>query len=510
MTKREFLKTNFTGISGLWLAMHGFRSFFNNSKEISENEKFYVDMHCHPTLKPIGKNKTVLNSSDPKDKNSIWYNDRVDPINKAENLALGFAAYSQSDFTKAVKGNLLVAGVSLYSPEVKFFDNKIGNGIFAREFENFVSQFGERRISLIENKNYNYFTDLEEQYNFLKQGSGQVVTIDNKKYKYELVKSYEDVLNARQDKECTTIAVTVNIEGGHCFGPGKNPEKESYPENLTLENVKKTKQWEFRPIYVTLAHHFYNELCGHTRSIPDELKEILDQSYGLNTGFTRSGLEVLNTLLDNSNNDRILIDVKHFSLKSRKEYYDMLDSDYFSDNIPIIFSHGGVNGLESFDKSGNNKPGSLFNEWDISVFDNEIVRIAKSKGLIGLNFDKRIMSNDEYLKIIPTTLSRANMLSHWSRLIWNNISHVGEICDKNNLPAWDNISLGTDFDGIINPIDGYWTFEEMPLFEKDLLIHASDYMKNPGVSSANIIPAEELVNKIMQTNALAFLRNNLK
>lgn len=509
MTKREFIQSNLLGLFGLWLAMSGFRPPRGRLKSMPGEDYFFVDIHNHPTLKPIGKSPLKLNSDNPDEKNSIWYNDRIGFLKKAENLSLGFAAYTQSDFTATVKGNLRVSGVSLYAPEVKFFENKIGKSIFGKEFQTFVSQFGEKRIQAIENRNYDYFTDLEEQYNFLVQNNGHVVTIDDQKYRYILVKNYQDILDALQNKECATLAVFTNIEGGHCFGPGKEPVLNPYPESKVLENVKKIKQWEFRPLYVTLAHHFYNELCGHTRSIPDELKKILDQSYGLNSGFTPTGRKVLNILLDNSNNDRILIDVKHFSLKCRSEYYKMLDTDYSTEQIPIVFSHGGVNGLESFDKSGTQIPHSLFNEWDISLFDDEIVRIAKSKGIIGLNFDKRIMSNDAYLKTIPKSLSRPNMLAHWSKLIWNNIRHIGEVCDKNNLPAWDIISLGTDNDGIINPIDGYWTFEEMPYFASDLLYHANEYLQNPRISSDNKISPEELVQKVMNTNAMMFLKRSL-
>ena len=42
---------------------------------------------------------------------------------------------------------------------------------------------------------------------------------------------------------------------------------------------------------------------------------------------------------------------------------------------------------------------------------------------------------------------------------------------------WGIQSLGTDFDGIIDPIDGYWTAEQIDYLDDYLLMHAYNYVK---------------------------------
>ena len=67
------------------------------------------------------------------------------------------------------------------------------------------------------------------------------------------------------------------------------------------------------PWFVTFSHHFYNELCGHARSLRKIIGKLTNQEEGINTSFTPLGLEVLDILLDKNNGRRILIDVKHMS-----------------------------------------------------------------------------------------------------------------------------------------------------------------------------------------------------
>jgi hypothetical protein len=64
------------------------------------------------------------------------------------------------------------------------------------------------------------------------------------------------------------------------------------------------------PWFVTFSHHFYNELCGHARSLRSIIGKITDQEDRINSDFTPLGLEVLDILLDKSDGRRILIDIK--------------------------------------------------------------------------------------------------------------------------------------------------------------------------------------------------------
>ena len=86
----------------------------------------YVDIHCHSTLKPFGK--CFNQNNDISKKNIIWYYDPQTFDDKLVEYMLGFARYSQSNFTASAFGNVFILGVSLYAPEVAFFNNKLGDG----------------------------------------------------------------------------------------------------------------------------------------------------------------------------------------------------------------------------------------------------------------------------------------------------------------------------------------------------------------------------------------------
>ena len=103
---------------------------------------YYVDIHCHSTLKPFGQNFNQNN--DISKKNSIWYYDPPTFDDKLIEYILGFSRYSQSNFTAAAFGNAFVMGVSLYAPEVAFFNNKLGDGKISSDLENFITLFGEQ------------------------------------------------------------------------------------------------------------------------------------------------------------------------------------------------------------------------------------------------------------------------------------------------------------------------------------------------------------------------------
>ena len=471
------------------------------------NLNYYVDIHCHPTLKPFGQTFTGTPGTAEDDPTSIWFYDPPKLADKVIDIALGFAPYSQSNFTAAVYGDVLVMGVSIYSPEISFFDNKLGESEFSEEMESIISGFGVKRIREICNNNYDYFEDIKGQYEFLKKLHNQTVWINHRRAKYIIANSYNDIKNAMEESEHLTLAIILSIEGGHSLGCGYpgNPLTRHSKEHV-MKHVEEIKSWEFPPFYITLAHHFYNELCGHTKSLYPPFDSIIDQSVGMNTSIRKLGYQVIDKLLDDSNGNRILIDVKHMSRQARKKYYHLLDTKYQNKDIPVIFSHGGVNGLGNFSGSGNNTRATVFNEWDINLFDEEIIRIASSRGIFGLNFDQRIMASRSAIRDARGSFTRHKMLYNWSKLIWNNIQHIAQVLDNANFEAWNNIVIGSDFDGVINPVNGFWTVEEMKQFEDYLMMHAYNFMNEGLLKSKNRLQSDEIVYKIMRENALGFFK----
>ena len=96
------------------------------------------------------------------------------------------------------------------------------------------------------------------------------------------------------------------------------------------------------------------------------------------------------------------------------------------------------------------------------------------------------------------------------RLLWRQIAHIAEVLNKADQNAWDIQSLGSDFDGMVNPLNGFWTFEELGDMKEYLIPIAEDYMiKNSGnFSKANQLPAKDIIEKFSSKNALSFLEHN--
>jgi len=470
--------------------------------------KYFADIHTHPTMKSYGQSFPLKeNSKKISSKSSIWYYDPPNLFDKFIELLGGIVKYRQSSFSSMGFGNTGIVFASLYPVERGFFDNKLGKGDFNDMLLNFVTSVGKKRIDFIQSIT-DYFPDLENEYHFLKQMDGQTVKLaDRSFYKYGIARNATDVdtilnLDTLQEKKANAIAVILTIEGAHVFGTGIKPQTNPANRNYVLGNVDKVKNWEHRPVFMSLAHHFYNELCGHAQSLTGIVKKATDQTYMMNTGFTTLGKEVVDKLLDNSEGKRILIDIKHMSRTSRLEYFNMLETKYKEEDIPVIVSHGAV--------IGGAKDKHLFLDDDINFYDDEIIEVARTNGLFGVQLDERRIAaaGDTQLKK-SHALERRKALFHSSLLAWRQIQHIAELLDSNGLFAWGIQSLGSDYDGMINPINGYLTAENYPTLSDYLLMQAHNYMKaNSGKLSQpyNRIDPEEIVNRIMGENAYHFLK----
>ena len=96
-----------------------------------------------------------------------------------------------------------------------------------------------------------------------------------------------------------------------------------------------------------------------------------------------------------------------------------------------------------------------------------------------------------------------------SELLWNQIQHILEVLDNKGHFAWDCMAIGSDFDGIIDPLNGFWTSEELPFLADFLERHAYNYMKDAKLKvKKNKIDADEIIERIMSLNGHNFLKTN--
>jgi microsomal dipeptidase-like Zn-dependent dipeptidase len=450
-----------------------------------------------------------IQSTEITNPSNLWYFNPPSFFDKILNSIATITKFKQSDFSSAIFGDEGILFVSLYPPEKGFFNNKLGSDILSDLPLNFVTGLGKNRINYIQTHS-NYFNDLCNEYSFLKSNNGLLVRIGNKIATYVIITGYSDLLN-EVSPDIRKLYIIVTIEGSHCFDEGfdiiTNPTEENFKR--ILENVDTVKNWIHRPVFISMAHHFYNGMCGHCFSLDGFVSKLVDQKPGTDKGFSEIGLRVLHRLLNRESDKRILIDIKHMNEISRNEYYSILSSEYFGENIPIVVSHGCVNGYKTSARDIT-IPGApaLFNSGEINFYDFELVKIAQSGGIFGVQLDERRIASKEMIKKAKGKIWRKKILFSWSKLVWNQIEHIAKVLNINGLPAWNTACLGTDYDGIIDPIGGYWTEEDIKYLEGNLIIHATEFMQNSNFNQK--MDPTEVVQKFKSGNALEFLKRSYK
>ena len=472
---------------------------------------FFVDFHCHLTMKPYGRSFRYgkTNSRNPEEASSIFHYDPPSLPDKLLNISSTLTKFSQSSVLALMKGHVKVIGASLYPIERNFFINRMGTGCFSNGLSNLVTGIGTERIGSVQ-KNHDYYDDLLSEYHFLKQLNGVPVDFKGIKIQYKLVQNADQIIESLKNQSTETISVITTVEGSHVFSRYASRRAE---EHEILANVENMKSWKYRPFFISPGHHFYNGICGHAHSLSGFLEKIIDQSDGMNTGFTSLGWSVLEKLLDNTNNDRIHIDVKHMSALSRKQYYSYLKN---KPDVPVIVSHGAVNGLPSIEngKMTAGNPENIFCQAELNFFDDEIMHIYDSGGIFCIQLDGRRIANQKILRKTLLNLCRNKMLFEKSRLVWNQVRHIAEILDKNGRKAWNTAAIGSDFDGIVDPLNGFWSSEDFPSLAEYLLLHASEYLHSGGkkltMPENRYADPEEIVLNIMCNNIMTFLHNRFK
>jgi microsomal dipeptidase-like Zn-dependent dipeptidase len=319
------------------------------------------------------------------------------------------------------------------------------------------------------------------------------------------------------------ISIICAVEGLHILNCGL--ETPCKPADVR-KHAQDLKQLAPSPWFVTFSHHFYNELCGHARSLRKEIGKLTDQEKGINSGFTPLGEEVLDILLDKNNGRRILIDIKHMSPISRKRFMDLRRTKY-NNEIPIIISHGVSNGLPTHGATVSKYPelgntfinpidneiggdGQFKNHNFINFYDDEILEMVKSDGIIGIQLDERRLANDETIKHhVRHSLFRNKIMHYRSELVWKQIQYIAEMLDDHGLYAWGHMAIGSDYDGIVDPLNAFWTSEEFDDLAGYLERHAYNYFKDKPdrlKNSFNKVSSDLVIQNVFRDNAWNFLK----
>ncbi len=477
-------------------------------------EEIFVDIHCHSTMRAVHTNPNGQHKN-------IWdctNNDIVDSyLGKwAAIKSKAISKKSQSNFYNCIQGQTRVIFDSLYPLERGFINlKKIPSLLIGKKAIETLTVISSG-VSIEQFRDYkatnDYFHELNEQYKFLERNQGPSPC---GKYNYKIVANYSE-LEASLEKHSNTINVIVTIEGAHAFGCGTN-DSEKMPieelKKLLKNNIDEIKRWEHPPFFITFAHHFWNQLCGHATTLSPPTNLICNQKKGLNQSFTELGKFVLKELLSTKNGKRILIDTRHMSVASRK-YYIAFIADHNkmqpNDKIPLISSHSAVNGFKKMDHStktedtNSKKKSTKFCSWSLNISEEEAISIHASGGIIGVILDKGRHSGIDNLKSIELLPNSENKKNLFLKLLCDNIFFI--ISAINEQSAWDTLTLGTDFDGVITHFDDYENMSKLPALKKDLVhfLTINNYHTNLWFGYT----PEKLMNKLFTDNAMAFLRRN--
>lgn len=421
-------------------------------------------------------------------------------------------------------------------------------------------------VNTANNKGYDYFAEYRKERAYLLR---QTET-RSKKYpdhRFRIASNYAELQSLLADER--TIAGLLTVEGAHAFGnyPSYSLLDKEWEELTSgekralrasfLPNILRVKNEDggrLAPLFVTFCHHFNNLLAGHARSFSDKsalalglnkpgIRHLFNQEPGLERGFTPLGREVLELLLDRKQGRRILIDTKHMSIATRQAFYAIIrrKREEENDPIPIVHSHAAVSGwntlAEAADKADNKDldKDQFFSRWQINLTNEDILATYDSDGLIGVVLHEGRMPGEAFhkqVRLLRKKIRRLraddrrrlylerSLLDLYLKLVWSTIFHMIKVVhDGRQANGWKMIALGSDYDGLVDPIS---PFPEVNSFQelREELIHYLNageeiyFLKN---GEAQVMPlaevrqlqfgqsAEQLLNGILGGNTQRFL-----
>lgn len=516
----------------------------------------FADTHVHPLMKYVHN-----------DRNNLWrsFAGPIHIIGFLNNL-VGIPAFSQSDFKRLAQGNFQVIFCALHPPEQQILFTK-ANDFWDDVVDGAAAQvisIPQKKLQEYRQPTYDHFKQLDVEYKtlFLGQSTSRRFKVNGKRRtcSFQIVKNFNEVkaiidFNASQEAEFK-IAVVLTIEGMHSLGRGHvSFNNAPNPHNvddagfmLRLDRIKGLTNadghgWPTSPVVMNVTHAFDDTICGQAQALAKIMRDKLfkyAEEYsdppkgGLNMPLSTLGKKVIKRMLNIDSNPagrRIIPDIKHMSTATRRDYYEIIDAhnaQHSNDIIPLIMSHAAVNGKPHLNESNYNPKdsekeynnSSTFNPWSINLYDEEIIRIHETRGLIGIIMDQRILAGgkkvDLLRKYINNNHDHGNPYEYmtdreaWFSFIFDQIEYIVKTIinsqttvDKKRI--WDCICIGSDFDGQIDPINAFKKATDFTDWTKEL---RKSLNKNSSTGLKQGLSTKEIIEKITFKNVYEFLRRN--
>ena len=351
----------------------------------------YFDFHVHPTLKPGLTDDTATYTA--------WTEFPFFARGIRHILLQSFEEIvtSQANLTQLKKTGT-VSVIALIGLEKAFAGNWAIQKILASPRVSPLSR--DLLLDVVENR-----VTYHEM--FIKDVN--VLLNDSRQQDFTVLKKFEDMSD---DK----VNLVLSVEGAHSFQSVTDDAGETEIRKSIVDNFKKWKNdSRFRIHHLTLTHLTRQPACVHCFGVKitvlgriDLTRDLEFQPDPAKAGISPLGFDVIKAAYDSRDSKPVLLDIKHMSYYARTQFYQLRHEQGYQ-QFPIIASHVGVTGTSLRESSisaiedsrsgcslvsWNRKAGlknTFFNPWTINLFDEDILEIIKSGGLLGISLDQRIL-----------------------------------------------------------------------------------------------------------------------
>ncbi len=162
----------------------------------------------------------------------------------------------------------------------------------------------------------------------------------------------------------------------------------------------------------------------------------------------------------------------------------------------------------------NEETAGWFYPWSFNMYDEEISRIHCSKGIMGIMLDNRQLGSnmkkytkaykkntrEKFLRAIAGSNGHKSFDEYWElEPLMRNMMYIAEHCGPKS--CWDHVALGSDFDGLIEPLKVATSARQYP----DLKQKLTDYFKafitiHDKRSSLDGLTVEQIMDKFFFEN----------
>ena len=513
----------------------------------------FADLHLHPALKT-----QFASSADPVGLCELLSPASV-PILPRLCSDFGVILSSQSNLSQLVANDVRLVCAALYAPESAITQSTLLRSVRIPKFLN------PTRINELGSPAYLPFqTILTELHTMLNPCAGSGLQLRA----LRRATDFSDVAGA--------VHAVFSVEGCHSLVDSLTDFDQ--PDTLVQTMIRNldTLSAQATVFSINMTHFQNFGFCGQAFGI-----QFIEDNRFFPTG---NGLSPAAwTLIRHCQEKKILIDIKHMSVKARHDFQTQMAAEDYP--FPIVCTHAGFTGIpvseyhqyvsrnvqllvrESSRQVEVAKPkkylgGSsqtAFNATSINLFDDDLVHILKSGGVVGISMDSRILGYnprnltddgaDAFVRDIDVLsaseiaifgdLSRNgrgrrenpfdalqnqdvadddvrpgpnNAFTHFQYFA-NHIIHLMNVAQQNGLDpleALGQVCLGSDFDGLINPLTCTPTVEQYQNLRQQFIDFFPGFLRESQIGVS--IPNDQLTgiaDGIFYTNARRFILNRL-